>query len=285
MSYITPEQFKKHFSVSGKTLAVTPSASLCARSLGHHVEYLSKDFDYAKWSYDTVLVDIVEGMKFDGYKARYQFAWLKTAVEYARTGAHLYVKGPSNILNQVLRLSYKVFVNKIVMDDGDAYLDIIREKPDNRKTHVKYDTDDEIDFDISKSLLPHKYNQQHIDYVSLVDSSVEKDLFYDRICVGGKQRNLFSDLYQESKDKGTYGLLIQNNCKKLQVSKLEDQSCNSSADIYFFKSEEVRDKYYDIFHQRAIINLAHNLACGGEMNKKVQSYLINPLIFKYAISN
>ena len=169
MSYITPEQFKKHFSVSGKTLAVTPSASLCARSLGHHVEYLSKDFDYAKWSYDTVLVDIVEGMKFDGYKARYQFAWLKTAVEYAQTGAHLYVKGPSNILNQVLRLSYKVFVNKIVMDDGDAYLDIIREKPDNRKTHVKYDTDDEIDFDISKSLLPHKYNQQHIDYVSLVE--------------------------------------------------------------------------------------------------------------------
>ena len=284
MNYITSEQFKKHFVVKGSTLALTPSASLCARSLGHHVEYLSKDFDCAKFSYDTVLVDIVEGMKFDGYKARYQYMWLKTAVEYAQTGAHLYVKGPSNILNQVIRLPYKVFVNKIVMDGGDAYLDIVCEKPNNRKTHVKYDTGEKIYFDISKSLLPHNYNQKHIDYVSLVDSSNEDQQYDENICVGGKQRYLYFDLYQESLTKGTYGLLIQNNCKKLQVSKLEDQSCNSSADVYLFSCKEKRDHYFDVLTKHDIITLADNLACGGEMNKKVQSYLMTPHIFNYAIS-
>lgn len=281
MNYITPQQFQTYFKVQGKTVAVTPSASLCARSLGHSVDYSTKNTYY----YDTVLVDIVEGMKFDGYKARYQYLWLKTSVEYAKSGAKIYVKGPSNILNQVLRLSYKVFIEKIIMDGDNAFLQITCKKPNQRKTFVKYDTQEEIHFDISKSILPLKYNQLDLDYVALVDSSPEENDYCRRECVAGRQRHLFFDFYNEALENKTHGLLIQNNTKKLQVSKLEDQSCNSSADVYFFESKEIRDKYYEIFRKSDIIKLANNLACGGEMNKKVQSYLITPHIFQYAISN
>jgi hypothetical protein len=281
MNYITPQQFQKYFKVQGKTVAVTPSASLCSRSLGHNVDYDTEKVHY----YDTVLVDIVEGMKFEGYKARYQYLWLKTAVDYAKSGGKIYVKGPSNILNQILRLSTKVFVEKIIMEGSNAFLQISSEKPNQRKTFVKYDTEEEISFDISKSILPLKYSQKDLEYVTSVDSSPEEKDYCRRECVAGRQRHLFFDFYNESMEDHTHGLLIQNNCKNLQVSKLEDQSCNSSADVYFFQSKEVRDKYYNIFQQYDIIKLANNLACGGEMTKKVQSYLMTPHIFQYAISN
>jgi hypothetical protein len=281
MNYITPQQFQTYFKVQGKTVAVTPSASLCARSLGYSVDYSTEKIHY----YDTVLVDIVDGMKFDGYKARYQYLWLKTAIDYAKSGAKIYVKGPSNILNQVLRLSHKVFVEEIIMDDSSAFLQIACEKSNQRKTFVKYSTNEEIHFDISKSILPLKYDQRDLDYVELVDSSPEENDYSRRECVAGRQRHLFFDFYNESMEDKTHGLLIQNNCKKLQVSKLEDQSCNSSADVYFFENQETRDKYYEVFQNYDIIKLANNLACGGEMTKKVQSYLMTPHIFQYAISN
>ena len=281
MNYITPEQFQKYFSIQGKTVAVTPSASLCARSLGHSVDYSTEKIHY----YDTVLVDIVEGMKFDGYKARHQYLWLKTAIDYAKSGAKIYVKGPSSVLNQILRLSYKVFVEKIILDGGNAFLQIACEKSNQRKTFVKYSTKEEIHFDISKSILPLKYDQRDLDYVALVDSSSAENNYCRRECVAGRQRHLFFDYYNEALESKTHGLLIQNNCKKLQVSKLEDQSCNSSADVYFFESQEIRDKYYEIFQKSDIIKLANNLACGGEMTKKVQSYLMTPHIFQYVVSN
>ena len=281
MNYITPEQFQKHFTVQGDTIAVTPSASLCARVLGHSVDYSTEKRHY----YDTVILDIVEGLKFDGYKARYQYMWLKTAIEYAKSGANIYVKAPITILNQVNRLCYKHFVKSVTMEDGNTYLHITLQKPSGKKTKIKYSTGEEISFDVSKSILPKKYNQQHLDYLNLVDSS-DKSVDYSSVtCVAGRQRHLFFDLYEESKENGTYGLLVQNNTKKLQVSKLEDQCCNSSADIYFFTSKDQRDRYFDLFTKYDIIKLSDNLACGGEMNKKVQSYLMNPLIFNYAVSN
>lgn len=283
MNYITPEQFKKHFVVQGTTLAVTPSASLCARVLGYSVDYMTDNSK--KCSYDTVIVDIVEGLKFEEYKARHQYMWLKTSIEYAKSGGNVYVKAPVTILKQVNKLCYKVYSKSLIVENDNIYLHIVVEKSNDRKTFVQYATGESIQFDVNNSLLPQTYNKKHIDYVNLVDASDEKKLFLENVCVAGRQRHLFFDLYEESKDKGTYGLLIQNNTKKLQVSKLEDQSCNSSADIYFFTSKDQRDRYFDLFTKYDIIKLADNLSCGGEMNKKVQSYLMNPLIFDYVISN
>lgn len=281
MNYITPEQFEKHFTVNGKTLAVTPSASLCARSLGHSVDYLSDSSE--KFSYDTVIVDIVEGLKFEGYKARHQYMWLKTSIEYSRHGGNVYVKAPVTILNQVNRLCYKVFTKSLIVENDNIYLHIISKKSNNEKTFVQYATGEKIDFDIKKSLLPQRYNQKHLDYINLVEENDTKIEYDDSVCVGGKQRDMFEKIYKKSLKEKTYGLLIQNNTKKLQISKLEDQSCNSSADVYLFSSEKQRDRYFDKLNTCDIIKLADNLACGGEINKKVQSYLMSPFIFDYAI--
>jgi hypothetical protein len=284
MNYITSEQFKKHFGVKGSTLALTPSASLCARSVGHSVYYHSNDEHVAyknKRKYDTVLVDIPDGLRYPGYKTRHEYAWLKLALSYVKQDGNVFVKSSTKILPQIRQFTH-LFVEDIYFEDNSVYLKC--SIGNNGKTTVRYPTGESIEFDAKNSILPQNYNQKHIDYVSLVDSSNEDHQYDENICVGGKQRYLYFDLYQESLTKGTYGLLIQNNCKKLQVSKLEDQSCNSSADVYIFSSKEKRDHYFDILTKYDIIRLADNLACGGEMNKKVQSYLMTPHIFNYAIS-
>ena len=283
MNYITPEQFKKHFVIQGTTLAVTPSASLCARALGHSVDYYLPT-DNQKQKYDTAIMDIPDGLRYPGYKSRHEYAWLKLALSHVKQDGTVYVKSSTKILPQIRQFAH-LFVESIQFEDNCVYLKCCISSDPKIKTTVIYPTGQTIQFDAKNSVLPQNYNQKHLDYVSLVDSSKEDYLYSDSFCVGGKQRNLFSDLYEKSKNKGTYGLLIQNNTKKLQVSKLEDQSCNSSADIYFFTSKDQRDQYFDALSKYDIIILANNLACGGEMNKKVQSYLMSPLIFNYAFSN
>lgn len=285
MNYITPEQFKKHFTVQGTTLAVTPSASLCARSLGHSVYYSNPEDTLLKSrKYDTVLMDIPDGFRFPGYKSRHEYAWLKLALSFVKQDGVIHIKSSTKILPQLRQFS-NLFVERIDFVDNYVYLKCSIKSQIKDLTVVTYPTGQKIDLDVKNSILPQNYNQKHIDYIKLVDSSNRQYLYCDCFCVSGTQRHLFFDSHQESKDKGTYGLLIQNNTKKLQVSKLEDQSCNSSADIYFFTSKDQRDRYFDLFSKYDIIKLADNLACGGEMNKKVQSYLMNPLIFDYAFSN
>lgn len=279
MNYITPEQFNKQFVIKGSTLAVTPSASLCARALGHSVEYYSPETNK---KYDTVLLDIPEGFKYPGYKTRHEYAWLKLALSFTKDDGFLYVKSSTKIIPQIRQFS-NLLVENILFEDNSVYLRCSLKS--KGKTIVNYPTGESIEFDAKNSILPQNYDQKHIDYVNLVDSSTEDIQYDENVCVGGKQRYLYFDLYQESLTKGTYGLLIQNNCKKLQVSKLEDQSCNSSADVYLFSSKEKRDNYFEVLKKYDIIALADNLACGGEMNKKVQSYLMNPLIFNYAFSS
>jgi hypothetical protein len=286
MNYITHEQFKKHFVVQGATLAVTPSASLCARSIGHSVYYHSyeeSNLSKNKRKYDTVLLDIPDGLKFPGYKSRHEYAWLRLALSHVKQDGVVYVKSSTKILPQIRQFAH-LFVENIEFLDNSVYLKCVITSEDKIKTVVTYPTGEKIQIDAKNSILPQNYNQKHLDYVNLVDSSNQDKPYLENVCVGGKQRNLFFDLYEESKEKGTHGLLIQNNTKKLQVSKLEDQSCNSSADVYLFDSKERRDSYFDVLCKYDIIKLADNLACGGEMNKKVQSYLMNPLIFNYAIS-
>jgi hypothetical protein len=284
VNYITPEQFKKHFTVQGATLAVTPSASLCARSLGHSVYYCNPEDTLLKSrKYDTVLMDIPDGFRFPGYKSRHEYAWLKLALSFVKQDGVVHIKSSTKILPQLRQFS-NLFVEVIEFVDNYVYMKCGIKSQVKDPTIVTYPTGEKIHLDVKKSILPQSYDQKHIDYIKMVDSSDRQPLYCDSFCVGGKQRNLFFDLYEESKEKGTHGLLIQNNTKKLQVSKLEDQSCNSSADIYFFTSKDQRDRYFDMFTKYDIIKLADNLACGGEMNKKVQSYLMNPLIFNYAIS-
>lgn len=281
MNYITTDQFKKHFVVQGATLAITPSASLCARALGYSVDYYLPT-DNHKQKYDTVIVDIPDGLRYPGYKSRHEYAWLKLALSHVKPDGVVHIKSSTKILPQLRQFS-NLSVEMIEFVDNYVYLKCGSNSQVNA-TVVTYPTGQTIRIDVKKSILPQSYDQKHIDYIKLVDSSDPQPLYCDSFCVGGKQRNLFSDLYQKSKNKGTYGLLIQNNTKNLQVSKLEDQSCNSSADIYFFTTKDQRDRYFDLFTKYDIIVLANNLACGGEMNKKVQSYLMSPLIFNYAIS-
>jgi len=282
MNYITPEQFEKHFTVNGKTLAVTPSASLCARSLGHSVYFhRPNQFLTNKRDYDTVLLDIPEGLKYPEYKSRHEFAWLKLALSFVKQGGIVNIRASTKIIPQ-LRQFNNLYAISVIFEDGYVYLKCKISIQESSAT-IQYPTGEKVSLNTNKSILPYYYNQKHLDYVNLVDSSNEDYQYDENICVGGKQRYMYFDLYQESLTKGTYGLLIQNNCKKLQISKLEDQSCNSSADVYLFKSKEQRDSYFDILNTYDIIKLADNLACGGEMNKKVQSYLMSPFIFNYVV--
>lgn len=282
MNYITPEQFEKHFTVNGKTLAVTPSASLCARSLGHSVYFhRPNQFLTNKRDYDTVLLDIPEGLKYPEYKSRHEFAWLKLALSFVRQDGIVNIRASTKIIPQ-LRQFNNLYAISVIFEDGYVYLKCKISIQESSAT-IQYPTGEKVSLNTNKSILPYYYNQKHLDYINLVEENDTKIEYDDSVCVGGKQRDMFEKIYKKSLKEKTYGLLIQNNTKKLQISKLEDQSCNSSADVYLFSSEKQRDRYFDKLNTCDIIKLADNLACGGEINKKVQSYLMSPFIFDYAI--
>lgn len=272
MNYITPDQFKKHFTVQRDTLAVTPSISLCARSLGHSVDYMTHN---TKQFYDTVLVDIPDGYKFPGNKTRYEYFCLKLSLSHVKQDGVIHIKSTSKIIPQIKFFS-NLFVEIIEFVNDYVYLKCSIKNNNRDLTTVIYPTGEKILLNTKKTPILYNYNQKHYSYLEQTDLSNS----IKRYSLPGKKvRNIENDKHK-IKEMGKQGLLIFTNRPSLKVIKLEDvDKLSSAADCHLFDCKEERDKYFNALTTPEVYNFAMNLSHYQPINVETRSYLFNPNIF------
>lgn len=272
MNYITPDQFKKHFTVQGETLAVTPSTSLCARSLGHSIDYMPHN---TKQFYDTVLVDIPDGYKFPGNKTRYEYFCLKLSLSYVKQDGIIHIKSTPKIIPQIKFFS-NLFTEVIEFVSDYVYLKCSIKKNNQDLTTVIYPTGEKILLNTKKTPILYNYNQKHYSYLEQTDLSNS----IKRYSLPGKKvRNIGNDKHK-IKEMGKQGLLIFTNRPSLKVVKLEDvDKLSSAADCHLFDCKEERDKYFNALTTPEVYNFAMNLSHYQPINVEARSYLFNPNIF------
>ena len=272
MNYITAEQFQKHFTVQGETLAVTASASLCARSLGHSVDYLTHN---TKQFYDNVLVDIPDGYKFSGNKTRHEYFCLKQALSYVKQDGVIHIKSTPKIIPQIKFFS-NLFVEIIEFVSDYVYLKCSIKNNNQDPTTVIYPTGEKIILNTKKIPILNSYNKKHYDYLikTDLDESIEK------YSLPGKKIRNIEDDKKKIKKMGKEGLLIFTNRPSLTVVKLEDvDNLSSAADCHLFSSKDERDKYYDVLTSPKASNFAMNMSHYQSISVIMRSYLFNPNIF------
>jgi hypothetical protein len=281
MSNLTTEQFKDYFQIKGNTVILSPQVAMIADFCGHH------DFSYVNVSdapkandlYDTVLIDIVEDDKFPLNKTSHASRWLDYSLSYLNTNGTLKAKFPCYIVSKLANLNPKKYqVDEIIIDQDICILTVTKTTKTGT-TSVWYQNQTKVEVDIPNQFILHHYDKDAYDYIF----DLEKTTEYKRVTFSGRSvAEKIQTVKDNAEKEGKYGLVVYSNIPKLRAEKLEETNITSGSDCYLFDSQKERDSYFDVLHNKKVIALSKNLSYNQTINTKVQSYLINPAIFKYA---
>ena len=279
MTFITIEQFKSHFKVKGKTAILSPQVAMIAGLCGH------TDFDYQPLKtileptqkYDTVLIDILEDDVFPGTSSGHTLKWFNYAFKFLNDKGTLIGKFPSYVMTSLC--SDKFQVNEVNLENDICFLKVTH-KTQNKLTKLIYSTGESLEIDLKKHASLSYYNENAYQYIK----SIEHKYSVENITFSGHDvSKKLEDAKEKAKNQNKFGLIIFNNIPSLRVEKLEQTKVTSGSNCYLFDSQEERDSYHNILHHPKVIALAKNLAYNKTMKIKVQSYLIHPSIFNYAV--
>ena len=292
---VRPSDFYENLKPNDETVIVASPHLLVLSliySLGNH-DYFGcgkEDFGFLKSvtkseygkKYDTVLMDLDKKIPYQGKKINTYVEWLRCAVsQLLKEGGTLKGKFPIQLIPQLQDKDYNWFqVNKIKIHSDCCFVEIQKTKK-YKKTLIEYSTGESIDIDIHKQTILFHYDTDDYEYVNNIS---EKKKYPRFTFSGSKVSDKIKELKDNAKKQNKYGLVIYSNIPKLRVEKLELSNVTSGSDCYLFDNLEERDSYFEALKSKKVIALSKNLSYNQTINVKVQSYLMNPLIFNYAIS-
>lgn len=279
MKAITTEQFKEHFSIQDHTIILSPQIAMIAGLGGHdNFDYQStKIITEPTQKYDTVLIDVLEDDIFPGASSGHTLKWFNYALKFLNSKGTLIGKFPSYIMTSLS--SDKFQVNQVNLENDICFLKVTH-KTQNKLTKLIYSTGEILEIDLKKHASLSFYDESAYQYIK----SIEHKYSVENITFSGHDvSKKLEDTKENAKDQNKFGLIIFNNIPSLRVEKLEQTKVTSGSNCYLFDSQEERDSYYNILYHPKVIALAKNLAYNKTMKIKVQSYLIHPSIFNYAV--
>jgi hypothetical protein len=278
MTYITPEQFQKYFTVQGNTLAITPSTSLCARSLGYQVDYGA----HSDCTYDIVLLDVLENDRFPDSNSSHAFRWFKSGISTLQSNGTLIGKFPAHIVAKLADLnSQKYSINKVHLNEDHCIVSITQSSSSNL-TEIVYDDQKVLKVNVFQDIVLHHYNQEYYDYLRSVDLSAS----CERTTLDGKGPKIAEQLKIRSRrtdfDKVLFVPSNGNKPKAYTFDEVKDK--NSGGDAFFAESVEQRDQFIKILQNPKVIDLIKEMCYNKYTSMKLEhkKYILNERIFNFA---
>jgi hypothetical protein len=279
MTLLTIDQFKTYFEMEKDSMILSPQVAMIANLFDYN------NFDYQSTyeiiepiqQYSNVLIDVTDQDKFPGVTFGHIQQWFKYSMKFVKEGGRLQAKFPPqvvlNLINQNLQ------VNKIYLSPNECFVDIQNESR-TRNTTVSYSTGEVLDIDLNNESVLYSYDESAYNYIKNVGIKYS----VDNITFSGHDvATKLETTKEKAKQQNKFGLVIYNNVPLLRVEKLEETNVSSGSNCYLFDSEKERDSYYNKLYHPKVVALAKNLAYNQTMRIKVQSYLLHPSIFNYAV--
>jgi hypothetical protein len=279
MPSLITEQFKTHFEVEEDSMILSPQVAMIASFFNYSgFNYQSKrNIIEPTQKYSNVLIDVTDEDKFPDASFGHIQKWFKYAMKFVKEGGRLQAKFPPqvilNLINQDLQ------VNKIYLSPNECFVDIQNESR-TRNTTVSYSTGEVLDIDLNNESVLYSYDESAYNYIKNIGIGYS----VDNIAFSGHDVAIkLEQTKEKAKQQNKFGLVIYNNVPLLRVEKLEETNVSSGSNCYLFDSEKERDSYYNTLYHPKVVALAKNLAYNQTMRIKVQSYLLHPSIFNYAV--
>ena len=203
MNYLTSEQFKNHFKFEGETIILSPNVAMIASLIGHDFDSSFEPYypvlDASKYAtYDTVMIDIIEGHKYPHSMAKHEYNWLMSSIRYVKNGGQLITKIPLKICSHISQ------IKDVRIETADVYDDcvIVKFVKETSKTNtvVSY-SDGVIQIDSKNVPILAKNNKEYYSYFQSVS---DEDFFdYISLTAGGKKtcREQFNDRVSWNPDR------------------------------------------------------------------------------------
>jgi len=291
MTLISPENFKSHFQVQGKTLSLSPHLSMMANFCGYN------DFTYIHpknllsehtETYQTIVADLEDKDPSHPnqtlHKPSYMI-WMQLALKnFLDDQGVLIFKMPLLCLRKLSRNpDHNIMdITEMYINSNDNFVIVkMYKRPYQGRTEITYSNHrDKLICDVSKTIVSPVYDDQ---ILKVIDSTINDPHEVDYIRISGPQ---ISDGTNETirKKHGDCGLVMYTNAKKVKFDFLESATLKSSCIIFPFKDKETRDKYYNIVSANKVIDLISLLSYNGTMPHSIIPLVLHPATLEYAQS-
>lgn len=290
MTLLSPEQFKSHFQVEGKTLSMSPHVAMMATFCGHnecvyvHPNNLLSEH---KETYQSIIADLEDKDPSHPEQTLHNpsyMLWMKLAVEnFLEDDGVLIFKMPLLCLRKLSRNpNYKIMdITEMYVNYGENYVIVkMYKRPYGGHTEITYsDHDEKIVCDISKTIVSPLYDQQ---VLKIIDSFINDPHKVEYKLIAGN--NVKEKTSEDLREYGNCGLFMRTNATKIKFEPLECSKLKSSGVVFSFKDKETRDKYYSIVNTKKMIDLISLLSYNSTIPHSIIPLVLHPATLEYVQS-